>query len=98
VTRGTADAPGHRAQTVLRMHAIAAGLHASGLDARVHEIRGVPDIRATLRNGNGGGKATEVTVDEDGYVTLAYWNHPDATPPEIVTVITRTLAAITSPP
>jgi len=96
MTRDTADAPGRRAQTVLRMHAIAAGLHAGGLEARVHDTRGVFDIRATLRNDNGRG--TEVTVDEDGYVSLSYWNTPDATPAQVITVITRALAAITGPP
>jgi hypothetical protein len=94
----TDDIPGaadRRAQTVLRMHAIASGLQAGGLDARVHDTRGVIDIRATLCNG--GGTGTDVTLDEDGYVTLSYWNDPGATPAQIIDVINRTLAAITSP-
>jgi hypothetical protein len=92
----TSDIPGaadRRAQTVMRMHAIAAGLQAGGLDARVHDTRGVFDIRATLCNG--GGKGTDVTLDEDGYVTLSYWNDPGATPDQIIDVISRALAAIT---
>ena len=92
----TDDIPGpadRRAQTTLRMHAIAAGLQAGGLDARVHDVRGVLDIRATLYNG--GGKGTDVTLDEDLYVTLSYWNDPGATPAQVIDVITRALAAIT---
>lgn len=87
---GAAD---RRAQTVVRMHAIAAGLQAGGVDARVHETRGVFDIRATLYDA--GSKGTDVTVDEDGYVTLSYWNDPAATPGQIIDVINRALAAIT---
>jgi hypothetical protein len=82
-----------RATTVLRMHAIAAGLQAGGLDARVHDTRGVYDIRATLYNA--GGKGTDVIIDEDGYVTLSYWNDPGAAPAQIIEVISRALAAIT---
>ncbi len=95
----TGDMPGaadRRAQTVLRMHTIAAGLQALGLDARVHDTRGVLDIRATLYNG--GGKGTDVTIDEDLYVTLSFWNDPGATPARIIDVINRVLAAITGPP
>jgi hypothetical protein len=95
----TDDLPGaadRRARTTLRMHAIAAGLQAGGLDARVHDTRGVLDIRATLYNS--GGKGTDVTIDEDGYVTLTYWNDPGATPAQIIGVIGRALAAISGPP
>jgi hypothetical protein len=90
---GSAD---RRAQTVLRMHAIAAGLQAGGMDARVHDIRGVLDIRATVYNA--GTKDTDVTCDEDGYVQISYWNDPGATPAQIIDVITRALVAITGPP
>ena len=91
------DTPGSdRAKTVLRMHAIAAGLQAGGLDARVHDTRGVLDITATLHDA--GGKGTDVTVDEDGYVQISYWNDPGATPAQIIAVIGRALAAITEPP
>jgi hypothetical protein len=96
VTDDFPDTPGSdRAETVLRMHAIAAGLQAGGLDADVHDTRGVFDIRATLYNG--GGKGTDVIIDEDGYVTLSYWNAPGATPAQIIDVINRALAAITGP-
>jgi hypothetical protein len=93
-----AETPGRgggRAETASRMRVIAAGLQAGGLDARVHEIRGVLDIRATLRNG--GGKGTDVTLDEDGYVQICYWNDPGATPAQVIAVISRLLAAITRP-
>jgi hypothetical protein len=75
------------------MHAIATGLQGNGLDARVYDTRGVPDIRATLYNA--GGKGTDVIIDEDGYVTVCYWNDPGATPIQIIEVISRVLAAIT---
>jgi hypothetical protein len=88
-------AAGRRAQTVVWMHAIAAGLQAGGLDARVYDIRGVLDIRATLYNA--GSKGTDVTVDEDGYVQISYWNDPGATPAQVIAVISRALAAISGP-
>jgi hypothetical protein len=95
----TDDLPGaaadRRAQITLGMHAIAAGLRVGGLDARVHDTRGVLDIRATLCNG--AGKGTDVTIDEDGYVTLSYWNDPGAAPAQIIDKISRALAAITGP-
>jgi hypothetical protein len=93
MTGDTPDAAGRRAQTMLRMHAMAAGLQQAGLDARVHDTQGVLDIRATLHDGDG--KGTDVTLDEDGYVTLSYWNDPGATPAQVIDVITRALAAIT---
>lgn len=94
----TPDSPGaadRRAEIAVRMHAIAAGLQAGGLDARVHDTRGVIDITATLFSS--GSKGTDVTVDEDGYVEIAYWNDPAAAPADIIAVITRVLAAITGP-
>jgi hypothetical protein len=96
MSHDTADAPdpgSDRAETVVRMHAIAAGLQAGGLDARVYDTRGVLDIRATVYNA--GGKSTDVTIDEDGYVSLSYWNDPGATPVQVIEVISRVLAAIT---
>ena len=82
-----------RPETVVRMHAIAAGLQRGGLHARVYDTQGVLDIRATLSDP--AGKGTDVTLDEDGYVTVSYWNGPAATPIEIIEVIGRVLAAIT---
>jgi hypothetical protein len=96
MTRMTEQAPSRddvRPETVVRMHAIAAGLRGRGLEARVYETHGVLDIRATLSDA--AGKGTEVTVDEDGYVSVSYWNDPAATPIEIIEVIGRVLAAIT---
>jgi hypothetical protein len=75
-----------------RMGAIATGLVAAGLAARVHNTRGVLDVAATLDWP--GGKATEVIADEDGYVEVRYWNDPDATPEQVTAVITAALAAI----
>jgi hypothetical protein len=96
MSHDTPETPGpgsDGAETAARMHAIAAGLQGGGLDARVYDIRGVLDIRATLYNA--GGKGTDVTIDEDGYVTVCYWNDPGATPIQIIEVISRVLAAIT---
>jgi hypothetical protein len=86
----TGSTPGQ--DTARRMGAIATGLVAAGLAAAVHDTRGVLDITATLDRP--GGKATEVIVDDDGYVEIRYWNDPDATPGQVTAVITGALAAI----
>jgi hypothetical protein len=95
MTGDTPDAAGRRAQTMLRMHAIAAGLQQAGLDARVYDTQGVLDIRATRYNA--GGKSTDLTLDDDGYVTVSYWNDPDATAVQIIEGISRVLSAIPGP-
>ena len=79
-------------QIAARMYAIAAGLQAGGLDARVHDTKGVLDVTATFYNP--GGKGTDLTVDEDLYVEISYWNDPGATPAQVIAVISRALAAI----
>jgi len=77
------------------MRAIAAGLHASGLDARVHDTRGVLDITAAAcRQGS---KDIQVICDEDGYVTVSWRNDPGAAPAQVTAVISLVLAAITGP-
>ena len=80
-------------QCARRMSAISTGLAGAGLAAVVHDTRGVLDVTATLDRP---GKATEVIVDEDGYVEIRYWNNPDATPEQVTAVITSALAAITA--
>jgi hypothetical protein len=80
--------------TAAWMQAVAAGLTAAGLAANVNETRGVLDITATLQRP--GSKASQVIVDEDGYVELRYWNQPGATPEQVTTVIVRPLAAISA--
>jgi hypothetical protein len=82
--------------TEIRMHAITARLTAAGLDAAVHETRGVLDIEATWHQD--GRKDTTVIVDEDGYVELTWWNPPDATPAQVTAAITAALAAIRPSP
>ena len=52
------------------------------------------DVAATLDQP--GAKATEVLVDQGGYVEIRYWNHPDSTPEQVTAVITSALAAITA--
>jgi hypothetical protein len=81
-------------QSARRMSAIATGLAGAGLATAVHDTRGVLDVTATLDQP--GGKATEVLVDEDGYVQISYWNVPGATSAQAVEVITAVLAAITA--
>ena len=75
---------------------IAAGLAAEGLDARVHDTRGVLDVTAALHRP--GSKAIDLTVDEDNYIQLCWWNPDDATPGQVVATIRRVLAAITGNP
>ncbi len=83
------------ADTTARMHAIAAGLAAAGLAARLHDTRGTLDITAVARRP--GRRRTAIIVDDDGYVELRYWNDPAATPAQITATITRALTAITTP-
>jgi hypothetical protein len=77
------------------MQAVAAGLRAAGLDARVRETRGVLDITAAARPP--GSTDVCVLVDEDGYLTVSWWCPPAAGPAGVVAVIARALAAITGP-
>jgi hypothetical protein len=81
------------AETERRMRQVAAELGAAGLDARIHDTRGVLDIRATLRRE--GRQPLEVTYDCDGYVQIAYWHHPGATPAQVVATVKGVLAVIT---
>jgi hypothetical protein len=97
----TTPAPGRRQaeteeQTERRMRAVAAELTAAGLESGVHEIRGVLDVRATLRREGFG--PVEVTYDGDGYVAVTYWHEPGATPAQVAATINRVLAVITHRP
>jgi hypothetical protein len=83
------------AENAERMRAIAAGLQAAGLDAHVHDTRGLLDVTAAVRRP--GAKDIEVTVDDDGYVVISYWNDPGATPAQITAVIRRVLTTISEP-
>ena len=77
-----------------RMRAVSANLTAAGLTTHLHVTRAAIDVTATLHRP--GRKDAEVTVDEDGYVEIRYWNNPDATPAQITATISRALAAITT--
>jgi hypothetical protein len=81
------------AETERRMRQVAAELRAAGLDSRMHDTQGVLDIRATLRRD--GHQPLEVTYDCDGYVQIAYWHHPGATPAQVAATIKRVLGVIT---
>jgi hypothetical protein len=83
-------------QTEARIRAVAAELAAAGLDTRVHETRGVLDVRATLRREGFG--PVEITYDGDGYVTVTYWHAPGATPTQVAATVKRLLAVITHGP
>jgi len=89
---GPSHTIGGEGETARRMRAITAGLTDAGLGACLNETRGVLDITATLDRPSG--KASQVIVDEDGYVEVRYWNHPGATPEQVTAVIVRALAAI----
>ena len=80
--------------TEARMRATAAALAGVGLAAKVNQTQGVFDITASV--GQPGGKSVEVTIDEDGYVQVSYWNVPDATTARVVAVIAAVVAAITA--
>ena len=88
--------PADRGETARRMDGIAAGLRDAGLDAQVHDTRGVLDVTASLHRP--GSKAIDLTVDEDHYIQLSWWNPADASPSQIVATIRRALAAIAGPP
>jgi hypothetical protein len=60
----------------------------------VNQTQGVLDITASM--GQPDGKPIDVTVDEDGYVQVSYWNVPGATPAQVVAVIAAVVAAITA--
>jgi hypothetical protein len=93
----TTPATGLRAeteqQTEARMRAVAAELQAAGLEAGVHEVRGVLDVRASLRREGFG--PVEITYDADGYVQVTYWHAPGATPAQVAAAISGVLAVIT---
>jgi hypothetical protein len=95
MTDTTSAGDGDREQTARRMRAIAAGLTAAGIDARVHDTRGVLDVTASAHRP--GSKAIDLTVDEDHYIELSWWNPDDAAPGQIVATISRAVAAITEP-
>jgi hypothetical protein len=79
-------------RTVAWMHAIAADLAAAGLDAQVHDTRGVLDVTACL--GLPDGRAVEVICDDDGYCRVSFWHPPDATPAQVTAAITAVVAVI----
>jgi hypothetical protein len=77
------------------MRAAAAALTAAGLDAQVHQTRGVADITATWHRP--GSKDIDLTIDDDGYTALS-WRSPDgAAPAQVTAFISRVLAAVTGP-
>jgi hypothetical protein len=82
------------AQTIKRMRAIAAELTAAGLQTRLYQSPSSVDVTATRPQGHH--RAMEAVVDEDNYVELRYWHPADATPAQIVAVITRAMDTITA--
>jgi len=83
-------------QTEARIRLVAAELAAAGLDTSVHETQGVLDVRASLRREGLG--PVEVTYDCDGYVQIAYWHAPGATPAQVGAVVSGVLGVITGRP
>jgi len=82
-------------QTAARMSEIAGVLAGAGLDARVHDTRGVLDVTASL--GEPGARPIEVIIDDDGYAQVSYWNPPGAAPAQVTATITAVIAVITEP-
>ena len=80
--------------TEAAMHATAAALAEVGLAARVNQTQGVLDITASV--GQPGSKSIDVTVDDDGYVQVSYWNVPAAAPAQVVAVIAAVVAAVSA--
>jgi len=96
VTPATGPGAETEQQTEARMRAVAAELAAAGLDTGVHETQGVLDVRASLRRE--GLRPVEVTYDCDGYVQIAYWHAPGATPAQVAATMSGVLAVITQSP
>lgn len=79
-----------------RMDALVEALTAGGLHATLHATHGAFDITATLHQP--GHRDIDVVIDEDGYVELRYWTDPAASSEQVVTLIFRALAAISTGP
>ena len=96
MTNPAVGSPGTQTEqeTEDRMRAVAAELTAAGLDAHLHDTRGVLDITATVHQPAALDKDMHVIVDEDLYVEIRYWNSPGATPAQVTATISRALAAI----
>jgi flagellar basal body rod protein FlgF len=77
------------------MRAIAAALTAAGLNAQVHQTRGVVDITATWHRP--GSKDIDLTLDDDGYIAVSWWSPAGAAPAQVTALISRVLAAVTGP-
>ncbi len=91
----TDDTPAADPATTERMHAIVAGLKAAGLDAHVHQTRGVLDIAATWQPP--GSKGIDLTIDDDEYMSLSWRSPAGSTPAQVTATISRVLTAITQP-
>jgi hypothetical protein len=76
------------------MQATAEALAGAGLAAKVNQTQGVFDITASTDQP--GSRSIDVTVDEDGYVQVSYWNVPGTTPAQVVAGIAAVVAAITT--
>lgn len=81
--------------TALEMAELGRLLSAAGLRVRVTSTCGALDLTAELNRPDS--NSAEVIADEDGYVEVRYWNPPGASPAQIAAVISRVLAAITTP-
>jgi hypothetical protein len=93
--RGSGDVMSPRVpdpQTAEWMHAVAADLATAGMDAQVHDTRGVMDVTASL--GLPGGKPIEVIAEDDGYCQVSFWHPPGATPAQVTVAITALVAVI----
>lgn len=94
-TAGEADPAGKRLPAELRMRAIAAGLRAAGLTARLRHSKAGWEITVIqLRPPH---RETEVVIDDGDYVEIRYWNPAGSTPAQVTSRIVAALAAVNDP-
>jgi hypothetical protein len=89
--------PGTTLATDTDMRAITGGLAAAGMQARLETGCPARYIVATVPAAGEGAVAEgiEVTVEDDGYVQLTWWNRPPLTPAGVTATIARVIAALT---
>lgn len=76
--------------------AVSARLAKSGLNARVNPAGTGLKLSAVLQRPER--RATELTLSEDGYAELRWWNDFSSTPAQVTTVIIRAVTAVTAIP
>jgi hypothetical protein len=85
------------AASARRIHAIAAGLAATGVATSTNgdSLTGL-DVTATARPA--GYAQTEIMLDEDGYAEIRWYTNPAAPAADVTAALARVLAAVTAAP